>query len=336
MAATIFYESDADLSIIQGRKVAVLGYGSQGHAHALNLKESGCDVRVGLRPGSSSRSEAEEAGLEVLDTNDAAAWGDVVVVLLPDTHQQQMWEDGVRDAMNPGDALVFGHGFNVHFGYIEPPAELDVFLCAPKSPGHMVRRLYQTGQGTPGLIAIHQDATGNALELAKSYGSGIGVARAGILQTTFKEETETDLFGEQAVLCGGTSRLVLDGFKTLVDAGYQPEIAYFECLHELKLIVDMMYEGGLSWMRHSISTTAEYGDYVSGPRVVNDSSREAMQQILAEIQDGTFAEQFVNEVRSGSAEFDAMRKEGRGELIEQVGKELRGMMPWISNPDVPE
>jgi len=336
VAATIFYESDSDLDIITGRKVAVLGYGSQGHAHALNLKDSGADVRVGLRPGSKSRADAEAAGLTVMDTNDAAEWGDVIVVLLPDTHQQDMWEDGVKDAMKAGDALVFGHGFNVHFGYIEPPADIDVFLCAPKSPGHMVRRTYETGQGTPGLIAIHQDATGNALELAKSYGMAIGVARAGILQTTFKEETETDLFGEQAVLCGGTSKLVLDGFKTLVDAGYQPEIAYFECLHELKLIVDMMYEGGISWMRHSISTTAEYGDYVSGPRVVNDSSKAAMEQILAEIQDGTFAENFINEVRSGGAKFDRMREEGRGEQIEVVGKQLRGMMAWISNPDVPE
>ena len=334
--ATIHYESDADLSIIQGRKVAVLGYGSQGHAHALNLKESGVDVRVGLRSGSSSRSEAEEAGLEVMDTNDAAAWGDVVVVLVPDTHQQDMWEDGVADAMEGGDALVFGHGFNVHFGYIDPPDDLDVFLCAPKSPGHMVRRLYETGQGTPGLLAVHQDATGRAWDLARSYGAGIGVARAGMLETTFKEETETDLFGEQAVLCGGTSQLVIEGFRTLVDAGYQPEVAYFECLHELKLIVDMMYEGGLSWMRHSISTTAEYGDYVSGPRVVNQTSKEAMENILIEIQDGTFAERFVEEVRAGGEDFDRMRRAGRGELIEQVGSQLRGMMPWISNPDVPE
>ncbi len=336
MAATIFYESDSDLDIIKGRKVAVLGYGSQGHAHALNLKDSGVEVVVGLRPGSSSRADAEAAGLTVMDTNDAAAWGDVVVVLLPDTHQQDMWEGGVREAMKAGDALVFGHGFNVHYGYIDPPAGIDVFLCAPKSPGHMVRNTYVSGQGTPGLIAIHQDATGNALELAKSYGFGIGVARAGILQTTFKEETETDLFGEQAVLCGGASRLVMDGFQTLVDAGYQPEIAYFECLHELKLIVDMMVEGGVSWMRHSISTTAEYGDYVSGPRVVNDSSREAMKQILAEIQDGTFAKNFVEEVRSGGAEFDRMRKEGRNHPIEATGSGLRDMMAWIDNPKVPE
>lgn len=335
MPAIIHYESDADLSIIQGRKVAVLGYGSQGHAHALNLKESGVDVRVGLREGSSSTAEAQEAGLEVMSPNDAAAWGDVIVVLVPDEHQQALWEGGVADAVEEGDALVFGHGFNIHFGYIEPPAGADVFLCAPKSPGHMVRRLYESGQGTPGLIAVQQDATGNAWDIAKSYGAGIGVARAGMMETTFKEETETDLFGEQAVLCGGTSQLVLQGFKTLVDAGYQPEIAYFECLHELKLIVDMMYEGGISWMRHSISTTAEYGDYVSGPRVVDDSSKEAMEQILAEIQDGTFAENFVTELRGGDT-FPAMRKAGREEQIEKVGKELRGMMPWISNPDVPE
>ncbi len=336
MAATIYYESDADQSIIQRRRVAVLGYGSQGHAHALNLRDSGVEVRVGLRPGSSSRADAEAAGLTVMDTNDAAAWGDVVVVLLPDTHQQAMWEDGVADALEPGDALVFGHGFNIHFGYITPPGDVDVFLAAPKSPGHMVRRTYETGQGTPGLVAVHQDATGGALELAKSYGAAIGLARAGILRTTFEEETETDLFGEQVVLCGGASRLVIDGFNTLVEAGYQPEIAYFECLHELKLIVDMMYEGGVSWMRHSISTTAEYGDYVSGPRIVTDDTRAEMRQVLAEIQDGTFARGFVEEIQSGGEEFTRLRREGRGERIEQVGKELRGMMAWISNPDVPE
>jgi ketol-acid reductoisomerase len=332
--ATMFYEQDADLSLIQSKKVAVLGYGSQGHAHALNLRDSGVEVRVGLRPGSASRAAAEEAGLEVMDTNDAAAWGDVVVVLLPDTHQKAMWEDGVRDAMAPGKALVFGHGFNIHFGFIEPPADVDVFLVAPKSPGHMVRRLYESGQGTPGLVAIHQDATGDALELAKSYGHGIGVARAGILQTTFQEETETDLFGEQAVLCGGASQLVLNGFKILVDAGYQPEVAYFECLHELKLIVDMMYEGGLSWMRYSISDTAEYGDYVSGPRVVNESSVAAMKDVLTDIQDGTFARNFMAEWEGGAGNFQQMRAEGRGEQIEEVGRKLRDLMPWISNPTV--
>ena len=330
--ATIYYEQDADLSIIQGKKVAVLGYGSQGHAHALNLRDSGVDVRVGLRDGSPSRAVAEEAGLTVKETNEAAAEADVVVVLLPDTHQKKAWENGLADALEAGNALVFGHGFNVHFGFVDPPADVDVFLAAPKSPGHIVRRLYEQGQGTPGLVAVHQDATGNALELAKSYAAGIGLTRAGLIETTFKEETETDLFGEQAVLCGGASQLVLQGFKTLADAGYQPEVAYFECLHELKLIVDLMYEGGISWMRHSVSTTAEYGDYVSGPRVVDESSIEAMQGILEDIQDGTFAQNFMDEWESGAENYNRMRQEGRDSLIEQVGKELRGMMPWINEP----
>ena len=334
--ATIYYDKDADLSLIQGRKVAVLGYGSQGHAHALNLRDSGVDVRVGLRPGSSSAAAAEEEGLAVKDTNEAAAEADVIVVLLPDTHQKAAWENGLADAVESGNALVFGHGFNIHFGFVDPPADVDVFLAAPKSPGHIVRRLYEQGQGTPGLIAVHQDATGSALELAKSYAAGVGLTRAGVIETTFKEETETDLFGEQAVLCGGASRLVLDGFKTLTDAGYQPEIAYFECLHELKLIVDLMYEGGISWMRHSISTTAEYGDYVSGPRVVNDSSRAAMKEILAEIQDGTFANNFMQEWESGAENYKRMRAEGRGELIEKVGAELRSMMSWIDTPTLPD
>ena len=330
--ATIYYEQDADLSIIQGKKVAVLGYGSQGHAHALNLRDSGVDVRVGLREGSPSRAVAEEAGLKVMGTNEAAAEADVIVVLLPDTHQKAAWENGLADAVEAGNALVFGHGFNIHFGFVEPPADVDVFLAAPKSPGHIVRRLYEQGQGTPGLVAVHQDATGQAMEVAKSYAAGIGLTRAGVIETTFKEETETDLFGEQAVLCGGASQLVLQGFKTLTDAGYQPEIAYFECLHELKLIVDLMYEGGISWMRHSVSTTAEYGDYVSGPRVVNESSVAAMQDILKDIQDGTFANDFMSEWESGAANYDRMRDEGRGSLIEQVGKDLRGMMPWIDEP----
>ena len=330
--ATIYYEQDADLSIIQSKKVAVLGYGSQGHAHALNLRDSGIDVRVGLRQGSPSWSVAEEQGLTVKETNEAAAEADVIVVLLPDTHQKAAWENGLADAVEAGNALVFGHGFNIHFGFVEPPADVDVFLAAPKSPGHIVRRLYEQGQGTPGLVAVHQDATGKALEVAKSYAAGIGLTRAGVIETTFKEETETDLFGEQAVLCGGASQLVLQGFKTLTDAGYQPEIAYFECLHELKLIVDLMYEGGISWMRHSVSTTAEYGDYVSGPRVVNESSVAAMQDILKEIQDGTFANNFMSEWESGAENYNRMRDEGRGSLIEQVGKELRGMMPWISEP----
>jgi ketol-acid reductoisomerase len=330
--ATIYYDENADLSLIQDRVVAVLGYGSQGHAHALNLRDSGVDVRVGLRPGSSSRTRAQEQGLKVMDTNEAAAEADVVVVLAPDTHQKAMWEGGLADAVAPGDALVFGHGFNIHFGFVAPSDDVDVFLVAPKSPGHIVRRLYEQGQGTPGLVAVHQDASGNAMELAKSYAAGLGLTRAGLLQTTFKEETETDLFGEQAVLCGGISELVLQGFKTLTGAGYQPEVAYFECLHELKLIVDMMYEGGISWMRYSVSDTAEYGDYVSGPRVIDASSRDAMAAILTEIQDGTFARKFMGEWEAGAGNFARMREQARGEQIEQVGKQLRAMMPWIDEP----
>jgi ketol-acid reductoisomerase len=330
--ATIFYDQDADLSLIQGRKVAVLGYGSQGHAHSLNLRDSGVDVRVGLREGSASRSRAEEQGLRVLDTNAAAAEADVVVVLAPDTHQKAMWEGGLSDAVEAGNTLVFGHGFNVHFGFIEPPADVDVLLVAPKSPGHIARRMYEQGQGVPGLVAVHQDASGGALELGKSYAAALGLTRAGVLQTTFAEETETDLFGEQAVLCGGVSHLVQAGFETLVDAGYQPEAAYFECLHELKLIVDMMYEGGISWMRYSVSTTAEYGDYVSGPRVINDASRDAMKDILAEIRDGSFANRFMAEVESGGEFFEQKRAEGKQHEIEVVGRTLRDMMPFIETP----
>ncbi len=330
--ATIFYDKDADLSLIQGRKVAVLGYGSQGHAHSLNLRDSGVDVRVGLRPGSASRAKAEEAGLRVLDTNEAAAEADVVVVLAPDTAQKKMWEDGLAETLEEGQALVFGHGFNVHFGWITPPAGVDVFLVAPKSPGHIARRTYEQGQGVPGLLAVHQDATGNATELGKSYAAALGLTRAGVLETTFKEETETDLFGEQAVLCGGASHLVQAGFETLVEAGYQPEAAYFETLHELKLIVDMMYEGGLSWMRHSVSDTAEYGDYVAGPRVINDESKAAMRQILAEIQDGTFANNLAEEFDSGANTFANKRAESRNHQVEQVGRKLRAMIPFINTP----
>jgi ketol-acid reductoisomerase len=330
--ATIFYDSDADLGIIQGRKVAVLGYGSQGHAHALNLRDSGVDVRVGLRPDSRSRAVAEDQGLRVLDTDAAADEADVVVVLAPDTSQKGMWQGGLAEVMRPGDALVFGHGFNVHFGFIEPPADVDVFLVAPKSPGHIARRMYERGQGVPGLLAVHQDASGTATELGKSYAAGLGLTRAGLLLTTFAEETETDLFGEQAVLCGGVSHLVQAGFETLVEAGYQPEAAYFECLHELKLIVDMMYEGGTSWMRYSVSDTAEYGDYVSGPRVINESSRAAMREILAEIRDGSFARTFMAEIEGGGAGFAAMRRAAREHPIETVGRELREMMPFIETP----
>jgi ketol-acid reductoisomerase len=330
--ATIYYDQDADLSLIQGKKVAVLGYGSQGHAHALNLRDSGVDVRVGLREGSTSRARAEEQGLTVKDTNAAAAEADVIVVLAPDTAQKGMWEHGLADAVEAGNTLVFGHGFNVHFGYIAPPEGVDVFLVAPKSPGHIARRMYEQGQGVPGLVAVHQDASGQALELGKSYAAALGLTRAGVLQTTFAEETETDLFGEQAVLCGGVSHLVQAGFETLVEAGYQPEAAYFECLHELKLIVDMMYEGGISWMRYSVSTTAEYGDYVSGPRVINESSKDAMKDILAEIRDGSFADRFMAEIESGGEYFETRRAEGKQHPIEVVGRELRAMMPFIETP----
>ncbi|MEX0592604.1 MAG: ketol-acid reductoisomerase [Nitriliruptoraceae bacterium] len=330
--ATVFYDNDADLDIIQNKKVAVLGYGSQGHAHSLNLRDSGVDVRVGLRPGSASRAKAEEEGLKVLDTNDAAAEADVVVVLAPDTHQKGMWNGGLSEAVTDGNALVFGHGFNIHFGFVTPPEGVDVLLVAPKSPGHIARRMYEQGQGVPGLVAVHQNPTGTALDLGKSYASAIGLTRAGVLETTFKEETETDLFGEQAVLCGGVSHLVQAGFETLVEAGYAPEAAYFECLHELKLIVDMMYEGGISWMRYSVSDTAEYGDYVSGPRVINDESKAAMRQILTEVQDGTFANNFMNEIEGGGEWFKGRRAAGHDHAIEVVGRELRAMMPFIDPP----
>ncbi len=330
--ATIYYDTDADLSLIQGKKVAVLGYGSQGHAHALNLRDSGVDVRVGLRDGSASAARAEEQGLTVKSTNEAAAEADVIVVLAPDTAQKAMWNDGLKDAVTAGNTLVFGHGFNVHFGFIEPSEGVDVFLVAPKSPGHIARRMYEQGTGVPGLVAVHQDASGSALELGKSYAAGLGLTRAGVLHTTFEEETETDLFGEQAVLCGGISHLIQAGFETLVEAGYQPEAAYFECLHEVKLIVDMIYEGGISWMRHSVSTTAEYGDYVSGPRVVNDRSKAAMKEILAEIRDGSFANGFMAEIEGGGEFFERKRAEGKAQQVEVVGRELREMMPFIEGP----
>ena len=334
--ATIFYESDVDAQLLHGRKVAVLGYGSQGHAHALNLRDSGINVRVGLRPDSASRATAESAGLTVKETNEAAGEADVTIVLAPDTHQKRMWEAGLRDALNDGDLLLFGHGFNIHYGLIEPPSGVDVAMIAPKSPGHLVRRTYESGQGTPALVAVHQDATGNALQLALSYGAAIGTARAGILETTFKEETETDLFGEQAVLCGGVSQLVQSGFKTLTDAGYQPEVAYFECLHELKLIVDLMYEGGITWMRHSVSDTAEYGDVTRGPRVVGPDAEKAMVEILGEIQDGTFAKEWIDEYEAGQPNFQRLRDQGKQSQIESVGKQLRSMMSWISTPETPD
>ena len=328
--ANVYYEKDADPSIIAGRKVAVLGYGSQGHAHALNLKESGVDVRVGLREGSSSRAKAEEAGLRVVDVATASAEADVIMMLLPDTEIGPIYDADVAPNLNDGDALLFAHGFNVRFGYVKAPEGVDVAMVAPKGPGHLVRRTYTEGGGVPCLIAVSQDATGGAKALALSYADAIGGSRAGVLETTFEEETETDLFGEQVVLCGGLTALVQAGFETLVEAGYQPESAYFECLHELKLIVDLMYEQGIAGMRYSISTTAEYGDLTRGPRIITAETKKEMRKILDEIQSGEFAKEFVSEVKSGGKRFDELRAAGKAHQVETVGAELRGMMPWIS------
>jgi ketol-acid reductoisomerase len=325
----IFYDADANLDALRGRTIAILGYGSQGHAHALNLKESGLDVVVGLRPDSSSRAAAEGAGLEVADVAEAASHGDVVMVLLPDERQGELWSAEIADGIAEGNLLMFGHGFAIHFGEIEPPPGVDVGMVAPKGPGHLVRRQYEEGKGVPCLMAVHQDATGNARELVLAYASGIGGGRAGVIETTFKDECETDLFGEQAVLCGGASQLVQAGFDTLVEAGYDPRLAYFECLHELKLIVDLMYEKGLQGMRFSISNTAEYGDMTRGPRVISEPTREAMRQILADIQSGDFAREWIAENRAGGENFNRLREEAAGAPIEDVGKELRSMMPWI-------
>jgi ketol-acid reductoisomerase len=329
--ATIFYEDDTNPGALQGQAIAVLGFGSQGHAHALNLRDSGHDVRVGLRPGSPSRGRAEEVGLRVLDTAEAAREADVIMILLPDTSQSKAYAEDVEPNLEAGNMLMFAHGFNIHFGAIAPPMGVDVTMIAPKGPGHLVRRTYEQGIGTPALVAVHQDATGSALPRALAYGAGIGCARPGIIETTFKEETETDLFGEQTVLCGGASGLVQAGFETLVEAGYQPEIAYFECLHELKLIVDLMYEGGLSWMRYSISDTAEYGDYTRGRRVVSDETRAEMRRILDEIQDGRFAKEWIAEADNGFPTFLRLRSEARTSQLEDVGRELRRMMPWLES-----
>jgi ketol-acid reductoisomerase len=328
--ATLYYEKDADPSLIGGRKVAVIGYGSQGHAHALNLSESGVDVRVGLREGSSSRQKAEEAGLRVLSVADASAEADVIMILLPDTEQAAVYEAEIAPNLQPGDALLFAHGFNIRFDLIAPPADVDVAMVAPKGPGHLVRRTYTEGGGVPSLVAVSADPSGKAHDLALSYAHAIGATRAGVLDTTFAEETETDLFGEQVVLCGGLTALVQAGYETLVGAGYQPESAYFECLHELKLIVDLMYEQGISGMRFSISDTAEYGDLTRGPRVINDAVRAEMQAILGEIQDGTFAAEWVAENRNGRPNYQALRQKGLDHPIEQVGGELRAMMPFVS------
>ena len=325
----MIYDKDADLSKLDGKTVAILGYGSQGHAHALNLKESGVDVVVGLREDSSSVEKAKADGLEVLPIADAASRGDVVMVLLPDEKQAEIWEAEIRDGIAPGNLLLFAHGFSIHFGQIEPSPEVDVGMVAPKSPGHLVRRQYQEGNGVPGLVAIHQDATGNAHDMVLAYAKGIGCTRAGVIETSFREETETDLFGEQAVLCGGVTELVRAGYETLVEGGYDPRLAYFECLHELKLIVDLMYEKGISGMRYSISNTAEYGDLTRGKRIITDSTRQAMKEILGEIQSGEFAKEWIAENRAGQENFNRMREEQKDHQIEREGKELRSMMDWI-------
>jgi ketol-acid reductoisomerase len=325
----MFYDDDADLNLLQGKTVAILGYGSQGHAHSLNLKDSGVDVVVGLRPDSASVAKAREQGLEVTDIADAASRGDIVMVLLPDERHHDVWEESIRDGIAPGNLLMFGHGFSIHYGEVQPPPEVDVALVAPKGPGHLVRRQFLEGSGVPGLVAVHADHSGGALQTALAYAKGIGCTRGGVIETTFKDETETDLFGEQAVLCGGVSELVQAGYETLVDAGYDPKLAYFECLHELKLIVDLMYEKGLSGMRYSVSNTAEYGDYTRGKRIISETTRQAMRDVLGEIQSGAFAREWIAENRAGQENFLRMRAEQADHQIEREGKELRSMMDWI-------
>ena len=327
--ATIYYDKDADLSLIQSRNVAVIGYGSQGHAHALNLKDSGVNVAIGLADTSKSRAKAQAVGLEVKSVADASAWADVIMVLVPDTTAPKLYREAIAPHLTAGKTLMWAHGFNIRYGTVAPPKDVDVSMIAPKAPGHRVRELFVEGGGTPALVAIEQDASGQALQLALSYGKGIGTTRAGVLVTTFKEETETDLFGEQAVLCGGVSELIKAGFKTLVDAGYQPEVAYFECLHELKLIVDLIYRGGLNYMRYSVSDTAEYGDYTAGPRVIGEAARAEMKKLLAEIQDGTFAQKWVKENEDGRPWFSKHRAAEQTQLVEEVGARLRALMPFI-------
>jgi ketol-acid reductoisomerase len=328
--ATIYYDDDADLGLLTDRKVAVLGYGSQGHAHALNLLESGVDVRVGLREGSASRPKAEEAGLRVVPVAEAVDEADVTMVLLPDTEQRRVFEAEISPHLRPGDSLAFAHGFNIHFGQITPPDDIDVWMIAPKGPGHLVRRTFEEGGGVPALVAVAQDATGRARPTALAYAKGIGATRAGVLETTFAEETETDLFGEQVVLCGGLVALIVAGFETLVEAGYQPESAYFETLHEVKLIVDLIYEGGIANMRYSISDTAEYGDMTRGPRIITDATRAEMRRILEEIRSGAFAKEWIAEHEAGRPTFTRLRAEARRHPIEEVGARLRAMMPWIA------
>ncbi len=325
----IYYDKDCDLSVIQGKKVTIIGYGSQGHAHANNLKDSGVDVSVGLREGSSSVAKAEAAGLAVKSIEEAVAWADVVMVLAPDEHQASLYKEQIEPNIKQGAAMAFAHGFNIHFKAISPRADLDVIMIAPKAPGHTVRSEFVNGGGIPDLIAVSQDASGTAKDIALSYASAIGGGRTAIIETTFREETETDLFGEQVVLCGGTTALVQAGFETLVEAGYAPEMAYFECLHELKLIVDLMYQGGIAEMRYSISNTAEYGDVTRGPRIVNENTKAEMKKILSEIQSGQFAKEFIDEMQSGGKNLEALREKARQHPIEQVGAKLRAMMPWI-------
>jgi ketol-acid reductoisomerase len=332
MPAEVFYDDDADLSIIAGRKVAVIGYGSQGHAHSLSLRDSGVDVVVGLQEGSKSRAKAEEQGLQVMTPADASAWADVIMVLAPDTAQRKIYTESIAPHLSAGKALFFGHGLNIRFELIKPPADVDVAMVAPKGPGHLVRRQYVDGKGVPALIAVEQDASGNAQALALSYAKAIGGTRAGVIKTTFKEETETDLFGEQAVLCGGTAALVQTGFEVLTEAGYAPEIAYFECLHELKLIVDLMYEGGIARMRYSVSDTAEFGDYTRGPRVINASVKEEMKKILSEIQSGEFTAELIADDDAGRPALTKYREEAAKHPIEVTGKKLRDMMSWVDRP----
>jgi ketol-acid reductoisomerase len=331
--AQMFYDDDADLSVVQGRHVAVLGYGSQGHAHALSLRDSGVDVRVGLPEGSRSRPKAEAEGLRVVTPYEACEEADLIVVLAPDPAQRDLYKEAIEPNLVEGDALFFGHGFNIRFGYIQPPADVDVCMVAPKGPGHLVRREFSEGRGVPVLVAVENDASGKAWDLALSYAKGIGGLRAGGIRTTFTEETETDLFGEQAVLCGGTSALIQAGFDTLVEAGYQPEVAYFECLHELKLIVDLMYEGGIAKQRWSVSDTAEYGDYVSGPRIIDDSVRARMREVLADIKSGEFADRFIKDQDAGAPEFKKFREQSEAHRIEATGRELRKLMSWVKSHD---
>ncbi|MEY3094289.1 MAG: hypothetical protein RLZZ317_792 [Actinomycetota bacterium] len=331
--ATLYHDEDADLSIIQNKKVAVIGYGSQGHAHALSLRDSGVDVRIGLKPGSKSQAKAEAEGLRVLSVADAVKEADVVMLLAPDHFQRGIYSESIEPNLKPGAALFFGHGFNIRFGYIKPPANVDVCMVAPKGPGHLVRREYVAGRGVPVIVAVEQDATGNAWPLTLSYAKAIGGLRAGGILTTFTEECETDLFGEQAVLCGGASRLVQMGYEVLLEAGYQPEVAYFECLHELKLIVDLMYEGGIAKQRWSVSDTAEYGDYISGPRVLDDRVKDNMRAVLKDVQNGSFAARFIADQDAGAPEFKALRAKGEQHPIESVGRDLRAMMSWVKTKD---